>query len=158
MFYFVNDMEGVRELGPRLREAVESALNDPAPDNPIYRVAEMKVIRDALPQNDIQKYILDRLDEIEGAVKRERADQYRPWYAYDLKIGNGTLASSIDRLQAACSTSPAFKSMLETTGGHFYLYFDVPIPNRMIYDWAAKAEIINPSIEYLGPTPSPPSR
>jgi hypothetical protein len=157
IIYFVNDMEGVRELGPRLREAVESALSDPAPDNPIYKVAETKVMRDALPQTDIQKYILDRLDEIEGTLRRERADNYRPWYAYDLNTGDGTVAAAIDRLQVICSSSsPAFKSMREDSGGSFYLYFDHPLPNRMIYDWAHRAGILNPKIGFLGPTPSLP--
>ncbi len=152
---FVNDMEGVIELGPMLKEAVESALSDPEPDNPIYRVAEIKIMRESLPHTDVQKYILDRLDGIEGLLNKASSEPYRPWYAYDLSIGTGTRASAMDTLRSHCLTTAGFKNMIETGAGHFFLYFDTLIATNALVDLARHAKIINPSVKLVGATPAP---
>jgi hypothetical protein len=63
--FFVDDMEGVQELRPRIRQAVEEAMREPDPDNPIYRVAQSRVMKDIVAENDPLRYIIDRLDSIE---------------------------------------------------------------------------------------------
>src|SRR5215216_5240283 len=66
--FFINDMEGVRELAPRLESAVTEALKGHAPDNPIYRVAQAKVMKEVVAKGSTEKYILARLDQIEGSL------------------------------------------------------------------------------------------
>lgn len=65
--FFVNDMEGVRELVPRLEAAVKEALDSNLPDNPIYRVIDTKVIRESA-KGDVEKYVISRLDGLERAL------------------------------------------------------------------------------------------
>lgn len=65
--FYVNDMAGVKDLGNRLQKAVEQAIADAKPDNPVYRAAEGMVMRDVAPQ-DTQSYIIDRLERLEEVI------------------------------------------------------------------------------------------
>lgn len=75
MFY-TNDMAGVTELAPKLRAAVEMAIKDTEPDNPIYRAAQAQVLHD-VAQDDIQRYILETLDGLKGSIARLESDRPR---------------------------------------------------------------------------------
>lgn len=68
--FYVNDMHGTVDLGPRLEEAIRSSLTAP-PDNPVYRVSQARVMKEAVKEGALA-YILERLDEIEDAVTRPR--------------------------------------------------------------------------------------
>jgi hypothetical protein len=73
MIFFVDDMRGVEDLKPRLKSAVEAALNDKTPDNPVYRAKQTNIMKQAAGNNDVQKYILDRLDQIEAKISKPSA-------------------------------------------------------------------------------------
>ena len=72
--FFQNDMTGVEELKPQLADAIDAASEQAEPDNPIYRVAREKVIKDIKGPDDVVSYLLERLDSlersIESAIKR----------------------------------------------------------------------------------------
>ena len=70
--FFADDMEGARELAPRLVTAVSEALKSQSPDNPIYRGAQSKIMKE-VAIGSTENYILARLDQIESAVGRLRS-------------------------------------------------------------------------------------
>lgn len=71
--FYSNDMEGVTELRARLPAAVQAAIADTQPDNPVYRAATMKVMREVHP-GDTQQLIFERLDRIEGRITSFNTD------------------------------------------------------------------------------------
>lgn len=74
---FRDDMMGVEELRPELIDMVRRAMEE-EPDNPVYRVAEAKVMRDvSVEDQDVGSYILERLDRLEAKIGRF-ADRKRP--------------------------------------------------------------------------------
>lgn len=68
--FYDNDMAGVENLKPRLSKAILDAIEEDEPDNPIYRVVSDSIMRDATKQDDIQTYILKRLNSISDKISR----------------------------------------------------------------------------------------
>jgi len=70
--FYNNDMAGVTKLIPILKKMSEEAINDDEPDNPVYRAAKNKVMKDLHPQGDFQSYILERLDRFESIIQSNK--------------------------------------------------------------------------------------
>jgi hypothetical protein len=66
--FFVNDMAGVEEFKPRLKDAVQEAVKSQELTNPIYGVLATKVIREMQTTSDTDKFILNRLDLIQEGI------------------------------------------------------------------------------------------
>jgi hypothetical protein len=62
--FFTNDMTGVEEVRPEFKAMVEAALRDQTPDNLIYRVRQVGVMRD-IAANTTERYIVDQLETIQ---------------------------------------------------------------------------------------------
>lgn len=72
--FYINDMAGVQQLKLKMEEVVKQTLQETEPDNPIYRVAKAKVMKEVVVKEDIQSYILRRLDTIDTTVSKIEID------------------------------------------------------------------------------------
>lgn len=74
--FFSNDMHGVVDLAPALRAAITSAMAPGAlPDNPVYRVTEQRVLREAVKPDDAQAAVLQQLEALQDDVRTLRRIQ-----------------------------------------------------------------------------------
>jgi hypothetical protein len=65
--FYSDDMAGVEELKTKLKSAIEAALNEKEPDNPVFRVSKARVMRDVVAGQP-QQYFLERLDRLQQSV------------------------------------------------------------------------------------------
>jgi len=75
--FFVDDMKGVEDLRLRLAETATAAIEDAAPDNPIYRVAQSLIMK-AVAKTDTEHYVLRRIDDLEASITRLTAQLSSP--------------------------------------------------------------------------------
>lgn len=75
--FYTDDMAGVTELRPELKRMVEAAVGDEEPDNPIYRGARALIMRD-VAQTDLQRYLLDSMEQLKASVNYLEQDFRRP--------------------------------------------------------------------------------
>jgi hypothetical protein len=68
--FYDNDMKGVEILKPKLSKAIQEAIDEKEPDNPIYRAATDSIMRKVAEKDDAQSYMLKRLDEISLQVSQ----------------------------------------------------------------------------------------
>ncbi len=73
--FYVDDMAGAKKLIPALEKMAAEAIADSEPDNPVYRAAKNKVMKDLQPQGDYQSYILERMDRFESLLQRNGANK-----------------------------------------------------------------------------------
>jgi hypothetical protein len=58
LIFFVDDMRGAEDLKPKLKAAIEAAVADKEPDNPIYRAKQMNIMKEATGATDIQRFTM----------------------------------------------------------------------------------------------------
>lgn len=74
--FYANDMKGVEDLKPVLKKAVESALGESEPDNPIYRATTSLLIQQSDTVPDPEKLLSRKLDDIASRLDRiDRIDR-----------------------------------------------------------------------------------
>ena len=71
--FYTDDMYGAELLKPALLKAIEEALKEKEPDNPIYRVIQGTAVMKDVPadEKDFNKYLITRLDSIESKIRQE---------------------------------------------------------------------------------------
>ena len=74
--FFTNDMAGVKEVKPDLKNKVEAAMKSEKIDNPVYRAAESQVMREVMPEDDIQRHILEKIENLETSQRFNRNYNY----------------------------------------------------------------------------------
>jgi hypothetical protein len=74
-----NDMAGVEELKPKLKQAIKVALKDDEPDNPIYRVLEKKsILKNIEIPNDLNKYLINKFDDLSSKIDNIIYEKSKP--------------------------------------------------------------------------------
>lgn len=68
--FFKNDMAGVEDLKNRLPGAINSSLDVESPDNPVYRAATNKVMRDVKPKDDVEHYLIEQMESFQVRVTK----------------------------------------------------------------------------------------
>jgi hypothetical protein len=66
--FYTNDMRGVVELAPALRDAIDAVIARGETDNPVTRVQKNRVLLDTLDQGDANSILIGRLDSIENML------------------------------------------------------------------------------------------
>ncbi|MGE8466125.1 MAG: hypothetical protein ACN6QE_08320 [Pseudomonas putida] len=68
--FYTNDMRGVVELAPALRNAIQMSVAKSEQDNPVLRVRQHRALMESLDQGDAKTILIDRLENIESLLKR----------------------------------------------------------------------------------------
>ncbi|WP_316390484.1 hypothetical protein [Citrobacter farmeri] len=87
--FYRNDMAGAFELTPKLVSAIEEAMKEKLTDNPIYRVSESLLIKESKEIPSIEKFLMQRLDNIESAV----SDLSRKSYLRKIDYSNSSISN-----------------------------------------------------------------
>jgi hypothetical protein len=134
-----NDMAGVLELRRALINAAEKALTETEPDNPVYRAAQMQVMREVTPTNP-QDFLLNRIDSLEalmrqtadGVVRRDLQAQLPSWlshfshYFLFLVAGDDRLNMDITNYIAARTTVYNVIEKPSTIPNLWHVYVEFP--------------------------------
>lgn len=72
IIFYRNDMYSVKEVISRLLSMVRNLSADSDVDNPVYRAAKTNVMKEVSPESDLNKFIIDRLDELQASISKSR--------------------------------------------------------------------------------------
>ena len=67
--FYKDDMAGAAKLKPQLREAIEHAVADVDPSNPVLRVAKMRSVLKDVPQGDLQAVLLQQVRDLTSVTQ-----------------------------------------------------------------------------------------
>jgi len=81
--FYDNDMAGVEILKPKLKRTIIDVLKEEEPDNPIYRTISENIIRTVAKDDNVQTYILKRLEDITNQLNRFRNSSIGNSRGYD---------------------------------------------------------------------------
>ncbi len=118
--FYTNDMSGTEELKERLGVAIDEAAAETEPDNPVYRGAKAKVMRDAVAKDDANRYILDKLERIESTLATVRIPTRRPTSRPPYVITQMTVTGDLREENLTLFAKEAFR-----TCGFFKMYHRV---------------------------------
>lgn len=113
--FYRDDMHGAVELKPRLIAAIESAESAEEPDNPVYRVSQGIVMRDAAQDDDAQSFLLKKLDYIESSLNELRSrtkptdEPAPPTYRYAINLV-GPVDEMRKAIRAVTTTLPGVEN------------------------------------------------
>jgi len=87
--FYDNDMAGTEDLKPLLKQMCEKAIADESPDNPVYRVVKSSIMKEVVKNDNVQQYIIDKLDMIGSQISQLRSPQdLNPRYFSHQKANN----------------------------------------------------------------------
>lgn len=117
--FFKNDMAGVNELASSLVGAVQAALADKNPDNPIYRAVKHIAIQESATESDTTKFLARKLEIIEEQLgqiigRSKPATDATTVKKYELKV-NGRGGNVDEFLESVISLSGVITSAVTVT-------------------------------------------
>jgi hypothetical protein len=102
--FYENDMAGVEILKPKLEKAINEAIVEEEPDNPIYRVVSDSIMRKVAEKDDAQSYILTRLDEITSQISRLRnsneENSINPRFIFTIRFVSMVISAEGNKLES----------------------------------------------------------
>lgn len=158
--FYKNDMLGAHEFKPLFVKAIDSAIEEKDPDNPIYRVADSLLIKESTNAPSAEKYIMDRLDDIEkrlisnaNSLNSKSGKKYIT-ATYNIKVQGAP--SNIKLFYESLSSFLPLDSMelyvddpLIDDATNINIKTKFPIPPNKIDELAAKSNVSVVGFEYL---------
>lgn len=125
--FYVDDMQGAEELKAKLSAAIDSALADEKPDNPVYRAEETRVMREVVQMdgNGFNAAVIDRLESLEETLSRvasrvtreDERDQHRHGREMMKKLWRRSLEIRLEGQEGADDLASVFAYELVERGG-----------------------------------------
>jgi hypothetical protein len=139
--FYADDMKGVEELKPLLEKAVLSAMEDPEPDNPVYRVADSMLIQQSSDVPEADKFLIDKIEELNRKVTHVLNASHRPERERDYIHRNIKFAASeeaMSEFMRSLDRHKAVESISVTSDGDdrwaCSLIADRKYPTRMLLE------------------------
>jgi hypothetical protein len=70
--FYKYDWKGIPQLQEDLKNAIEKAMEEEKPDNPIYRVIKENIMQEQFGETDPNRMIFEKLDRLENELRESR--------------------------------------------------------------------------------------